>query len=397
MGEKGIVTLDPIWGLPPDTFVSNNMIKNTMPVATITPQIPVFSLGLSLYKTQIAWTQYNELLNAHGFKLNSNSIKVAFLADNFPTDTFSNEYGESFINKITDIASQGAGELAQVLGARTATGAVREAGDVLAKIGKELPGGAGAILGKVGTAAGQGARSTEAALAKLGSGAGLGAGGARAVGLINRMLAGARVDFPQVWKNSGFTPSYQLTIRLYNPAPGNEFSTKKYIIGPIIALLLLATPQTSDGQTYTWPFLQSIKCPGLFEISPSFIGSTAVIKGGDQQSIAYNQRMGIVDVRLDIGSLYNSMVVGKTKSIEGGRPTLQQYAKILTEEGPTADVYGSPEGGYAPTPIAPPTPSSVQRAPTRSEPSTTPTRRISRPNKSTFDDLVDRARSFLGL
>jgi hypothetical protein len=397
MGEKGIVTLDPIWGLPPDTFVSNNMIENTMPVATITPQVPVFSLGLSLYKTEKAWPQYNELLNAHGFKLRNNSIKVAFLADNFPTDTFSNEYGESFINKITDIASQGAGELAQVLGARTATGSVREAGDVLAKIGGKLSGGAGAILSKVGTAAGEGARKTEAALATLGTGEGLGAGGARAVGLINRMLAGARVDFPQVWKNSGFTPSYQLTIRLYNPAPGNDYSTKKYIIGPIIALLLLATPQTSDGQTYTWPFLQTIKCPGLFELSPSFIGSTAVIKGGDQQSIAYNQRMGIVDVRLDIGSLYNSMVVGKTKGIEGGRPTLQQYAKNLAEKGSTADVYESPVGGYAPTPIEPPTPASVQRATTRTVQTTTPTPRVPEVDEDIFDDLVDRARGFLGL
>lgn len=397
MGEKGIVTLDPIWGLPPDTFVSNNMIENTMPVATITPQVPVFSLGLSLYKTEKAWPQYNELLNAHGFKLRNNSIKVAFLADNFPTDSFQNEYGESFINKITDIASQGAGELAQVLGARTATGSVRKAGDVLAKIGTALPGGAGALLSKVGTAAGEGARKTEAALATLGTGEGLGAGGARAVGLINRMLAGARVDFPQVWKNSGFTPSYQLTIRLYNPAPGNDYSTKKYIIGPIIALLLLATPQTSDGQTYTWPFLQSIKCPGLFELSPSFIGSTAVIKGGDQQSIAYNQRMGIVDVRLDIGSLYNSMVVGKTKGIEGGRPTLQQYAKNLAETGSTADVYGSPEGGYAPTPIAPPTTASVQRATTRAVQTTTPTPRVPEQAEDTFDDLIDRARGFLGL
>jgi hypothetical protein len=257
MGDKSLITLAPTWGLPPDTFVSNNMIKNTMPVATIYPQVPVFSLGLSLYTAKKAWKPYNELLNYHGFKLERDSIKIAFLADNFPTDSFQNEYGESFINKITDIASQGAGELAQVLGARTGTQALSQAAKTLQTIGAKMGGGAGAMLERVGGGIVGGVGKTTAALSELAKSDELGAGGARAIGLINRMMAGARVDFPQVWKNSGFTPSYQLTIRLYNPKPGDKRATQKYIVGPIIALLLLAVPQTQDGQTYSWPFLQA--------------------------------------------------------------------------------------------------------------------------------------------
>jgi hypothetical protein len=395
MGDKSLITLAPTWGLPPDTFVSNNMIKNTMPVATIYPQVPVFSLGLSLYTAKKAWKPYNELLNYHGFKLERDSIKIAFLADNFPTDSFQNEYGESFINKITDIASQGAGELAQVLGARTGTQALSQAAKTLQTIGAKMGGGAGAMLERVGGGIVGGVGKTTAALSELAKSDELGAGGARAIGLINRMMAGARVDFPQVWKNSGFTPSYQLTIRLYNPKPGDKRATQKYIVGPIIALLLLAVPQTQDGQTYSWPFLQAIDCPGIFKVDPSFIGNVAVIKGGDQQSFAYNQRMGIVDVRLDIGSLYNSMVAGKTNISEGNRPTLADYAKNMIDVGSTEKVYKTPVG-YTPTPVTEPTPTTVQRAPTREEPTTTPTPRVSQAAEDTYDSLIDRARDFLG-
>lgn len=394
MGDRDLVTLDTVWGLPPRTFVSDNMITNTMPIANITPAVPQFSLGLGLYTTRKAWKEYNTLLNYHGYKLQSDNIKVAFLAENFPTDNFQNEYGESFINKITDIASQGAGEIAQVLGQRSALGGIGATGKLLSAIGGKLGGGAGTILEQLGGGVAKGASETRKALNELKGGAGLGAGAARSIDIINKMLAGARVDFPQVWKNSGFSPSYQLTIRLYNPKPGSPAATNKYIVGPMVALLLLATPQTSDGDTYNWPFLQHIECPGIFSLTPSFIGSVAVIKGGDQQSIAYNQQMGIMDVRLDIGSLYNSMVAGRVNLSNKSRPTLKNYAEVLKQTGPHANVYDNPEG-YTPT-VPIPQPVTQQQAPTRSTPTTTTTPRVKAAVKSTYDDLLSKARSFLG-
>jgi len=394
MAERDLITLDPIWGLPPRTFVSNNMIINTMPIANITPAVPQFSLGLGLYTTRKAWTEYNKLLNYHGFKLQSDNIKVAFLAENFPTDNFQNEYGESFINKITDIASQGAGEIAQVMGQRTALGGIGASGRLLSAVGEKLGGGAGTLLQQLGGGVAKGATETRRALSELRGQRGLGAGAARTIDIINKMLAGARVDFPQVWKNSGFTPSYQLTIRLYNPKPGNKTSTQKYIIGPMVALLLLATPQTSDGDTYNWPFLQHIECPGIFNLTPSFIGSVAVIKGGDQQSISYNQRMGIMDIRLDIGSLYNSMVAGRVNLSNKSRPTLKNYAEVLALEGPHEDVYVDPEG-YTPSPPVT-RPITQQQAPTRSDPTTQVSPRVQQAARNTYDDLVSRARRFLG-
>ena len=45
--------------------------------------------------------------------------------------------------------------------------------------------------------------------------------------------------------------------------------------------------------------------------------------GKYQQQIAYNQRMGIVDVRIDFGSLYSSMLAAK--GLTRTRPTLEKY------------------------------------------------------------------------
>ena len=398
---RDIVTLDPIWGLPPDTFVSNHMIHNSMPVAYLTPMVPQASLGLGLYRTVKAWKQYNDLLNVYGFALAKQPIKVAFLAENFPTDSFQNEYGESFINKITDIASQGAGDIAQVMGVRSAGEGIKKMGEMLSATGQAMgTEGIGGMVGGLLSKAGQAGIATvgagRAALDRLSKMNGAPAGAANAINLISRMMAGARIDFPQVWKNSGFTPSYSMTIRLYNPKPGSEAATKKYIVGPIIALLLLGTPQTQDGSTYNWPFLQNVECPGVFSLTPSYIGSIAVVKGGDQQSIAFNQNLAIVDVRMDFGSLYNSMIAGKINLANKSRPTLKTYMDTLLQadvKKSVESVYSDPEGHVVTTPR--PIPVTKQIAPTRTDTTTTPVKRVSDQTESLYQRLLNKAKGLI--
>jgi hypothetical protein len=42
--------------------------------------------------------------------------------------------------------------------------------------------------------------------------------------------------------------------------------------------------------------------------------------------------MGIVDLRIDIGSLYNTMVSSRTEDKVGGRPTVRKYAEIMAKQ-----------------------------------------------------------------
>ena len=325
------IQLPRVFGFPPGSKFSNAAIVGSMPIASIKPMIPEFSKGLTIFKLKNAWDgdgtgthpSYTSMLKTLGYSIPGNSVAVAFLADNFPTDTFTNEYGESFLEKLTSMSS-GIGEMSQMFGAGSL-------GEVTDGVNKFLT-DASKEEGYVGTAAGVmggvmknviGAKDRFKAYANEQGGF-----TKTMLNTVSQMMAGARVDFPQVWKNSGFQPSYSMTVRLYNPNPYDIGDTEKYIIGPIAALALLAVPISEDGNLYNWPYLHKIKSPGIYDLNPAFISNVTIVKGGDQQQIGWNQRMGIVDVRLDFGSLYSSMI-----AVKGGgmseRPTLKTYVDAL--------------------------------------------------------------------
>ena len=336
--KKKPQNLDPfqgIHGLPPSTWISDEMIKNSMPVLEITPSRPRFERGLSLFSLEDDTDNYKRILGNHGYTTPI-PIKAAFLADNFPTDSFTNEYGETFLQKFTDVASQALSQIVQMTGATTGTEALKRMGKFTERMGESAgEGPMGAILKAAGGAATTAASSLTSMMEGLraqGGAAGMAGGGAE---VINRMLAGHRSDFPQVWTNSGFTPSYTATIRLYNPNPGSPTATEKYIIGPLAVFLCLAVPRSQDSRTYNWPFFHKIKAKGIYDLNPAVITNITIVKGGDQQQISYNQKLSMVDIRIDFTSLYNSMlveegIVGQTTH----RPTVRSYLAALRETDP---------------------------------------------------------------
>jgi hypothetical protein len=147
---------------------------------------------------------------------------------------------------------------------------------------------------------------------------------------VNVLAAGGRIDFPMLWKNSTYSPSYTMTIRLYNPNPNSQRSTAKYIIGPVAALLLLGLPQSLGEGVYSWPFIHRFWSPGIYLLDPGYIASITVVKGGDQQQVSWKQRLGVVDVRIDFGSVFNSILSNASGSRE--RPTLSSYLSVLADE-----------------------------------------------------------------
>ncbi len=329
------IALDPfkgIFGLPPSTWVSDDMITNSMPIFEITPAEPDFESGLNLFRVTDASEAYSDILRHHGYTTPT-PIKLAFIADNFPTDSFTNDYGETFLQKFTDVASQGMSQIAQMTGSKEGTKGIIKIGDALSDAGKGLDGVMGSALTGVGNAASGLAGGIDKLMNKMdnneaGGLTSLMGGGAK---LVNKMLAGARVDFPQIWRNSGYTPSYTATIRLYNPNPGSAAATEKYIIGPLAVLLTLGLPRSEEGSAYNWPFFHKIKAKGIYGLDPAAITNITVIKGGDQQQIAYNQSLAMVDVRLDFTSLYNSILVEEKGPSVTNRPTLRTYLNSMKE------------------------------------------------------------------
>ena len=319
------------------------VINNAMPLVHIQPGIPNFTKGLDLMSRAPAMTalpdtysaadvarsgkrgSYLEQLAGLGFSLKqghpgiSGFLSCAYLADNFPTDTFTNEYGENFLQKITNVASEGMAGLSQMFGGRS----MSETAETIINTGKAQGG------------------FTEKAFSGLGQLKDMMGNLANAVGgtspTLSRIMknadvlgAGGRIDFPMLWKNSTYTPSYTMTIRLYNPNPNSHRITAKYIIGPIAALLLLGLPTSVGAGSYSWPFIHRFYSPGIYDLDPGYISNITIVKGGDQQQIAWKQRMGLVDVRIDFGSVFNSILSNASES--RNRPTLKGYLSAMADE-----------------------------------------------------------------
>jgi hypothetical protein len=313
-----------IFGLPPRSHVSDTAILNSMPVVEIIPGVANFESGLTLFRvdTGPGIEKYASILKRHGFRLPTKGLKLAFIADNFPTDSFTNEYGETFLQKFTDVASQGMQQLAQITNSQTGTeGAEKIAGGMKTAF-EDVEGGMGAAIQGTANAAIKAAQGMERMIQNMGDRSAFLGG---ALNTVNKMLAGNRVDFPMIWRNSGFTPSYTATVRLYNPNPGNKLSTKRHILGPIAAILSLTLPQSHDGKTFKWPFFLRVKSAGIYKLDPAVITNVTIVKGGDQQQISFNQQLAMVDVRIDFTSLYSTMVVETTTNFQSDRPTLRNY------------------------------------------------------------------------
>ncbi len=334
MGDTSI-PIPSILGLPPDMLESatNTVRDNSFPIAYITPCKSEATMGATVFDAKPAWKTYHDILEWHGYDYPGKSrLTVAFQADNFPADNFQNEYGQSLLEQVSSFVGSNVSDIAQMIGNPVDVGnnvltSLKDMGGMAAKIG-DMGQGAFNFIGDNTVKFLNSSNDFERNVAKT----------------MAALATGGRIDFPMVWKNSSFSPSYSMTVRLYNPNPQNDASTETYIIGPVAALLLLACPQskTPEGSVIKWPFIHLIEIPGLCHVKPAYISNVSVIKGGDQQSIAWNQRVGIVDVRIDFASLFNSLVVETDMDSVGmfgeRRPTLHNYISAMATKKRTVPI-----------------------------------------------------------
>jgi len=337
-------------GGPPDTGSSVTATKNLMINSglqvSIQPCVPKSQTGLSLFilDSQQAWDEYVKLLKDVNFQTSelqnqSKSITIVCQAENYPTDSFQNDYGESFLNQLTDVAAGGLGQLAQMSGNRDATSTMKDMGTMMKEGSESFGGMFGNFMSALGggiESAGAGAHQKAKEWEK--------AGGLKGTigSTMNQLLAGARVDFPMIWKGSSYSPTFSCSLKLYNPNPGSEESTKKYIVAPLAALLTLALPQSKEVNSYNYPFFCKVDCPGLFKIHAGAISNITIVKGGDAGLVGFNQRVSIVDVRMDFVNLHSTLLLSKN-GIDT-RPTLKGYLDNMLDEFKLEPIYGEESG-----------------------------------------------------
>ena len=333
--SSNLISLPEVIGLPPKgssevaATKTWNVKMNALIQATVIPCLPhMKDVGLTVFKLRSAFSEGGETIPSYkknladlGYSVapGSSGINFAFMASETFQETLSNEYGESFLNSMTNAISGVSGELAQMTGSGSG-------GEALKKIISAV----GAASGMSGVSdklikGGQDAKKAYDAAAK-GNKTLTDAGD-----LIGQLAAGARIDFPSVWKNSSFTPTYSFTCRLWNPHPASDGLHKKYILGPLAAIFLLAVPLVSSkttSNTYNYPYFSKVKCKGLFNLTSAAISNISLTKGEiGGGGITFGQRLGVVDVTIQFVPLFKTLTLRGDKDRQG----LKEYLDILNQ------------------------------------------------------------------
>ena len=287
----------------------------SLPTCHIVPCVMRLGTDIKDYMLAPAWGPgngtYLELLKYHGVNLTTNGagreLRVYFYPDAPITETFSNNYGDSFIaSYIKSLGGEGLTDVNQLLGGKGKSSDIINSiianNSIASKIAENVrdnnPFAGNALGSAIITAADQ-------------------------------ALGGSRFDFPFVWKSSGFNANYSINVKLFNPDPNSEKSTADFITGPLCALLCLGLP-IGSGAAYSWPFVHIIEVPGFFGSKAVGIQNITVTKGGEQNLRSMSTGfVGMVDVRIDFINLFDPMIAGNISGLNY-RTNLTDYLGNLT-------------------------------------------------------------------
>ena len=342
-----------ILGLPPSYIYEaaggkghDYIVLSGTPVMSIQPALPMPAKQqeggtLQLFDMDFTkgWDRYNQILGTvyknapkdtyKGLRSllesKSSNILVAFQNDASISESFVAEYSESRLEGgLSGISNDVLAEMRYITGSSGTD-------EALSKLGPDWKDveGVKSFLGFAASGIAGGAAKGAGVAAEWATG---GAG-------ITKLAGGSKIDFPQIWRGCGYSPSYSFTVRLYNPYPKSLDAHRTFIIEPLAKLIALIVPVSDHPTTFSYPLICAASCPGLFCIESGYISALDIIKGGDTNAISYNQRPVMVDIKMTIASLYNTMIAhgfddeGKSINIaDKKRPTFKNYIQQLETE-----------------------------------------------------------------
>lgn len=133
---------------------------------------------------------------------------------------------------------------------------------------------------------------------------------------LGSLLSGGRMYFPDIWSDSQFSRSYNVTIKLDSP-DCDLVSIYLNIIVPLLHILAFCLPRSSGDNTYISPFLVRCFYKSMFHIDNGIITSCDIAKG-DQGCWTQDGLPTQITVTLGIKDLYTIM----SQSTGNGNNTL---------------------------------------------------------------------------
>jgi len=247
------------------------------------------------YNFDEAITEYQNICYHYGLDGDYAGLRLWMTDDTTITENFSNEYGP---NAIQSTISSFSGVGQQLRDFTKATGT-----ELGASAKKAAAKGISAASSTIGALAGA-VPGVDADLAK---------GISDTVGSImgtaaEMIIDGKAVSLPKVWKNSTYNPATSFTVKLVSPY-GSPEAVNRYILEPLLYILILTAPRSSDGLSYGLPRPVRIRAYGLSNINLGMISNVSLNRGGGSAVFNQYKQPLTLDVVLTVSPLTDGFAV----------------------------------------------------------------------------------------
>lgn len=250
--------------------------------------------GANTRLDQMDWLSAS-IMGATSFGINKGAVVFYINSDSQVSEGFSNATTQSQLaGKINQVGQLGT-ELQFLLGG--ASNMLQTAGDGHTFIGA-IPTMAGSMLQKAQEASNPEALKKQDYRNQAGFLSSI-------VGNIQTLIAGGRMIFPEIWSDSQFTKSYNVTIKLSSPTCDN-LSIFLNIIVPLIHILGMVMPRSVGYNSYISPYIVRAYYKSMFHIDMGII-TGCDIQYGDAGSWSQNGLPAEVTIQLTIKDLYNAL------------------------------------------------------------------------------------------
>lgn len=248
---------------------------------------------------------YQKICNSYKLKSNYGGIRLWLTDDTQAFEEYSHHFSENTIERGINSLSGRGRELRQIL---QSTGNSSMVNEMLSRAGNLAMGGVErgvnaavnfTVDAMPGTHTGQDQDIKHNLSAAI-------VGAAKTAASI--VFQGKQVSLPQIWSGSEYHPTLTLNLKLVSPY-GYKDAIAKFIIEPLLYILIMSAPRTTDGLSYGLYQPVKIKGYGLSNINLGAIQSVSVRRGG--RSTAYNvwKQPLILDVAIQIQPLCGGFAV----------------------------------------------------------------------------------------
>lgn len=134
-----------------------------------------------------------------------------------------------------------------------------------------------------------------------------------AANIASRTLSGAMFSFPQVFDDSKFNRSYEISFRFVSPY-GYDRSVYYHVLLPFLFLLNCALPRQDGPSGHTSPFILQVDAPGYFSCPMGVVTSFSFRKGGDEALFNTRGLPLVIEGSMSITDLYSNLSLPLTYS-----------------------------------------------------------------------------------